>query len=64
MDEMLEDIQIEIREDPPRVEVEAFFKLQKRRCMSTQKWPSLLSSPDLWPLSLSISSPIIATTTS
>jgi hypothetical protein len=37
MDEMLEDIQTEIREDPPRVEVEAFFKLQKRRCMSTQK---------------------------
>jgi hypothetical protein len=37
MDEMLEDIQLEILEDPPTTEVEAFFKLHKSRCMSTQK---------------------------
>jgi hypothetical protein len=37
MDEMLEDIQLEILEDPPTSEVEAFFKLLKSRCMSTQK---------------------------
>jgi hypothetical protein len=29
MEEMLEDIQIEILEDPPTTEVEAFFKLLK-----------------------------------
>jgi hypothetical protein len=37
MDEMLEDIQLEILEDPPIAEVEAFFKLQKSCCKSTQK---------------------------
>jgi hypothetical protein len=45
MDEMLEVIQVEVTEDSPTTEVEVFFKLQKSRCMNTQKWPSLLSSP-------------------
>jgi hypothetical protein len=37
LDEILEDIQLENLEDPPTMEVEAFFKLQKSRYMSTQK---------------------------
>jgi hypothetical protein len=37
MDEMLEAIQVKVTEDPPTVEVEMFFKLQKSRFMNTQK---------------------------
>jgi hypothetical protein len=35
MDEMLGAIQAEVTEDPPRAEVETFFKLRKSRCMNT-----------------------------
>jgi hypothetical protein len=37
MDEMLEVIQAQVTKDPPTVEVEAFFKLQKSRFMNTHK---------------------------
>jgi hypothetical protein len=38
MDEILEAMQTEVIEDPPTIEVEAFFKLQnKSRCINTQK---------------------------
>jgi hypothetical protein len=37
MYEMLEAIHPEFTKHPPIMEVEAFFKLQKNRCMNTQK---------------------------
>jgi hypothetical protein len=37
IDEILESIQVEVTEDPPTTEVEAFFKLRKSRFMNTQK---------------------------
>jgi hypothetical protein len=37
MDEMLEAIQADVTEDLPKMEVEAFFKLRKSRCLNTQK---------------------------
>jgi hypothetical protein len=37
MDEMLEAIQADVTEDPPTMEVEAFFKLRKSCFMNTQK---------------------------
>jgi hypothetical protein len=37
MDEMLETIQADVTKDAPTTEVEAFFKVQKSRCMNTQK---------------------------
>jgi hypothetical protein len=35
IDEILESIQVEVTEDPPTTEVEAFFKLRKSRFMNT-----------------------------